>query len=119
MSSWHFYPDEFSSYEEYVKYLKEKGFAFDAPEGKYKEEKQMKAPEAPDKICVSPDQIFDYDLEIQEVGHNGAEEYIRKKSLLEKLEKAAAEYKKRSDEGELVWQNMCGINLAIEILNKM
>lgn len=26
-----FYPDNFSSYEEYVKYLKEKGFAVDAP----------------------------------------------------------------------------------------
>ena len=46
-------------------------------------------------------------------------EYIRKDALLEKLEKVAAEYKKRSDEGELVWQNMCGINLAIDILNKM
>lgn len=33
---------------------------------------------APDKICVAPHQIFDYDLDIQEVGHNGAEEYIRK-----------------------------------------
>lgn len=32
MSSWHFYPDNFSSYEEYVKYLKEKGLAVDAPE---------------------------------------------------------------------------------------
>lgn len=33
MSSWHFYPeDRFSSYDEYVKYLKEKGLAFDAPE---------------------------------------------------------------------------------------
>lgn len=29
--SWYFYPeDRFSSYEEYVKYLKEKGFAFEA-----------------------------------------------------------------------------------------
>ena len=46
-------------------------------------------------------------------------DYIRKDALLEKLEKVAAEYKKRSDEGELVWQNMCGINLAIDILNKM
>lgn len=33
MSSWNFYPDNFSSYEEYVEYLKDKGFAFDAPEG--------------------------------------------------------------------------------------
>ena len=32
--SWKYYPKEFSSYEEYVKYLKEKGFALDAPEGK-------------------------------------------------------------------------------------
>jgi len=30
--SWYFYPeDRFSSYEEYVKYLKENGFAFEAP----------------------------------------------------------------------------------------
>ena len=48
-----------------------------------------------------------------------SEEYIRKDALLEKLEKVAAEYKKRSDEGELVWQNMCGINDAINILNSM
>ena len=34
MNSWKFYPDNFSSYEEYVSYLKEMGFAFDAPEGK-------------------------------------------------------------------------------------
>lgn len=46
-------------------------------------------------------------------------EYIRKDALLEKLEKVAASYKKRSDEGELVWQNMCGIKEAIDILNKM
>ena len=31
--SWEYYPKEFSSYEEYVKYLKEKGFALEAPEG--------------------------------------------------------------------------------------
>lgn len=41
----------------------------------------------PDKICVAPYQIFDYDLEIQEVGHNGAEEYIRKDTLIEWLRK--------------------------------
>ena len=30
--SWHFYPeDRFSSYEEYITYLKEKGLAFEAP----------------------------------------------------------------------------------------
>lgn len=46
-------------------------------------------------------------------------EYIRKNALLKKLENVAAEYKKRSDEGELVWQNMCGIKQAIDILNKM
>lgn len=35
--SWYFYPeDRFSSYDEYVTYLKEKGLAFDAPEGIYK-----------------------------------------------------------------------------------
>jgi hypothetical protein len=33
--SWYYYPANFSSYEDYVKYLKEKGFAFDAPEGMY------------------------------------------------------------------------------------
>lgn len=34
-----FYPhDRFSSYEEYVNYLKEQGLAFDAPEGMYKNE---------------------------------------------------------------------------------
>lgn len=38
---------------------------------------------ASDKICVAPHQIFDYDLDIQEVGHNGAEEYIRKDALVE------------------------------------
>jgi hypothetical protein len=32
MSSWEYYPKEFSSYEEYVKYLKEKGFAVEATE---------------------------------------------------------------------------------------
>ena len=50
---------------------------------------------------------------------NGEQEYIRKDALLEKLEKVAAEYKKRSDKGELVWQHMCGIKEAIGILNKM
>ena len=45
--------------------------------------------------------------------------YIRKEVLLKKLEKVAAEYKKRSDDGELVWQNMRGIKEAIDILNKM
>ncbi len=53
------------------------------------------------------------------VGGPAEQEFIRKDALLEKLEKVAAEYKKRSDEGELVWQNMCGINQAIDILNKM
>lgn len=38
---------------------------------------------APDKICVAPHQISDYDLDIQDVGHNGAVEYIRKDALME------------------------------------
>ena len=38
MCSWNFYPENFSSYEEYVDYLKEKGLAFEAPEGMYKTE---------------------------------------------------------------------------------
>lgn len=45
--------------------------------------------------------------------------FIRKDALLERLEKVAAEYKKRSDKGELVWQHMCGIKEAINILNEM
>ena len=36
-----------------------------------------------DKIVGAPHQIDDYDLDIQSVGHNGAEEYIRKEALLE------------------------------------
>ena len=35
MNSWYFYPDNFSSYEDYVNYLKEKGFALEAHEGMY------------------------------------------------------------------------------------
>lgn len=46
-------------------------------------------------------------------------EYICKDALLEWLNKTAAEYKKRSDEGELVWQHMCGIKEVIDILNEM
>ena len=56
---------------------------------------------------------------MEPLGDTTATEYIRKDVLLEKLEKVAAEYKKRSNEGELVWQNMCGIKEAIDILNKM
>jgi len=34
--SWNFYPENrFSSYDDYVKYLKERGFAMEAPEGMY------------------------------------------------------------------------------------
>jgi len=34
--SWNFYPeDRFSSYDDYVKYLKEIGFAIEAPKGMY------------------------------------------------------------------------------------
>ena len=32
MNSWYFYPDNFSSYEEYANYLIESGFAIEAPE---------------------------------------------------------------------------------------
>ena len=35
-----YFPIEFSSYEEYVKYLKEKGLAIEAPEGMYNLEKE-------------------------------------------------------------------------------
>ena len=42
MNSWHFYPENFSSYEEYVNYLKEKGLALEAPEGMYKTEQNMR-----------------------------------------------------------------------------
>ena len=35
MNSLYFYPDNFSSYEDYIKYLKEKGLALEAPEGMY------------------------------------------------------------------------------------
>lgn len=39
MNSWNFYPeDRFSSYEDYVKYLKEKGLALEAPKEMYKTE---------------------------------------------------------------------------------
>ena len=31
MNSWNFYPDNFSSYGDYVNYLKEKGLALEAP----------------------------------------------------------------------------------------
>ena len=34
--SYKYFPIEFSSYEDYVKYLKEKGFALEAPEAIYK-----------------------------------------------------------------------------------
>ena len=75
---------------------------------------------APDKIYVPQHNIEAGTIqELDELTVEGSVEYIRKDALLEKLEKVAAEYKKRSDEGELVWQNMCGINEAIHILNKM
>lgn len=69
----------------------------------------------------APDKIYIQDNEIHRTSeqYNNDICYIRKDALLEKLEKVAAEYKKRSDEGELVWQNMCGINEAINILNEM
>jgi hypothetical protein len=77
----------------------------------------------PDKIYVReyPDGIarFWEEKKKDDVVATIPHEYIRKDALLECLEKVAAEYKKRSDEGELVWQNMCGINEAIKILNEM
>jgi hypothetical protein len=78
---------------------------------------------APDKIWVREfaegvNQMWSH-IKATKTSAIAQHEYIRKDALLEKLEKVAAEYKKRSDEGELVWQNMCGINLAIDILNKM
>lgn len=39
--SWHFYPDRFSSYEEYVIYLKEKGLSFEAPDEMYNKQKNI------------------------------------------------------------------------------
>lgn len=78
--------------------------------------------ETPDKIYLWETPIVNggYDPAWHKNSFNeGDVEYIRKDALIEKLEKVAAEYKKRSDEGELVWQNMCGINEAIDILNKM
>lgn len=70
---------------------------------------------APDKIYINGWSAFS-----TEPVKDGTEyEYIRKDALLKKLENVAAEYKKRSDKGELVWQNMCGIKQAIDILNKM
>jgi len=35
--TYRYFPIEFSSYEDYIKYLKEKGFALEVPEEKYKE----------------------------------------------------------------------------------
>lgn len=43
------------------------------------------------KICVAEHQIWDNDLDIQAVGHNGAEEYINKNELITWLEKKIAE----------------------------
>ena len=71
----------------------------------------------PEKIYVEvcEDGIFAF----EEPPFEESIEYIRKDTLLEKLEKVAAEYKKRSDKGELVWQMMCGVKEAIDILNRM
>lgn len=43
------------------------------------------------KICVAEHQIIDENLDIQDVGHNGAEEYINKAALLECLYKMVTE----------------------------
>lgn len=69
----------------------------------------------PCKIYVTPVRTWDT-KHIPDLSDNI---YISKDALIERLEKVAASYKKRSDEGELVWQNMCGIKEAIEILNSM
>lgn len=79
----------------------------------------MKAPELPTKIYFTILDMGSGYVYTPSLDDNGGTEYIRKDALLEKLKKVAAEYKKRSEEGELVWQNMCGINEAIDILNKM
>ena len=78
---------------------------------------------APDKIylvkdAANPEGVFDTVASKKPMFQDDVC-YIRKATLLERLEKVAAEYKKRSDEGELVWQNMCGINKAINIINEM
>jgi hypothetical protein len=76
---------------------------------------------APDKIYIQTNKGEAFSSKWTTVPFRDFEntEYIRKDALLEKLRKATESYKKRSDEGELVWQNMCGINEAINILNKM
>lgn len=79
----------------------------------------MKAPELPTKIYFTILDMGSGYVYTPSLDDNGGTEYIRKDALIEKLEKVAESYKKRSDEGELVWQNMCGIKEAIEILNKM
>lgn len=74
----------------------------------------------PDKIYIPQHNIEAGTIqELCELIVEGSVEYIRKDALIEVLEKVSAEYKKRSDEGELVWQNMCGINEAINIINEM
>lgn len=82
----------------------------------------MKA-DIPDKILINRDEDgkihHSYWTADQQLIPFEDVEYIRKDALLEKLEIVAASYKKRSDEGELVWQNMCGVNEAINILNSM
>lgn len=52
-----------------------------------------------DKICVAPHQITDYDLDIQQIGHNGAEEYIRKNTLME----WAKEHQEGERQGSYTW----------------
>lgn len=55
--SWEYYPKEFSSYEEYVKYLKEKGLALEAPEGMYGAESGI--PKDPNTLGINDE--FDKD----------------------------------------------------------
>lgn len=66
-----------------------------------------------DKIIVAPHQITDYDLDFQEVGHNGAEEYVRKDALLGWLKE---ERKKCESHDVELWQR---INTLTDVIDKL
>lgn len=70
----------------------------------------------PNKIYIDEDLINYHCLTYR---CDGDLEYIRKDALLEWLNKTAAEYKKRSDEGELVWQSWGAYNDVIKHINEM
>ena len=74
-----------------------------------------------DKICVAPHQIFDCDLDIQEVGHNGAEEYIRKDALLEwaKVYKEEADVSARGRTDNPSWGEGVAIMALIDKINSL